>query len=67
MEENKQEKVSLLKATVSLACIQNIWDTTPKDEILFQQIATSIQTLLTSQEQLSYPVMFSILLLRSLN
>lgn len=67
VEEEEVQKATEQKVLVTLCSLQYTWDTTPKDEILFQQISTSIQTLLGSKDVLSYPVLFSILLLRSLN
>lgn len=46
--------------------MQYMWDTIPKDEILYQQISTSIGKVI-DWCQTSYPIMFSVLLLRSLN
>lgn len=55
------------KVLVALFSIQYIWETTPKDEVLYQQVSTAMQTILTYKDSFSYPVMFNALLLRSLN
>lgn len=55
------------KVLVALFSIQYIWETTPKDEVLYQQVSTAMQTILMYKESFSYPVMFNALLLRSLN
>ena len=45
-EDQQTENASFNKILVTLSSIQYMYDSTPKDEVLFQQISTSIQTLL---------------------
>lgn len=47
--------------------MQYLYETTPKDEILYQQISTAISSILEHSSTFSYPLTFSTLLLRSLN
>lgn len=52
---------------VAIAATQYMWDTSPKEEILYQQVATSILTILEHKELLTYPLLHNVLVLRSLN
>lgn len=60
--------MSLERCLIVTATINHMWLTIPHDELLYQHISTSINTLLTQKIlEYSYPIKFSLLLLRSLN
>jgi hypothetical protein len=70
-DENQEEKddvvISRPRIATVLAMLNYTFQTVPRDEILYQYIATAMSTLLESRDKINYMLEYSLLQMRSIN